>query len=215
MADQMDERSVPEIPPVFVTPRGGHQLPPLPYPYDALEPYISRKQLQIHHDKHHAAYVKGLNEAELAAGRDWSRAQNLAFNGSGHILHSIYWMNMCSHGGGKPEEMLACQIDAAFGSFEEFRRQFTSAAEAARGSGWAILAWQPQWGRLEILTASRHENLTQWGDIPILVLDVWEHSYYIDYENRRLDYVMAWWNVVNWDDVELRLRCAMAARVPR
>lgn len=202
------------LPAVHVVPRGGHTLPPLPYPFCALEPYISRNQLEIHYTKHHVAYVEGLNKAELATGRNWARAQDLAFNGSGHILHGIYWTNMSPWGGGQPAGMIAEQINASFGSFDEFRSQFTAAAESARGSGWAVLVWQPQWGRLEILTAGRHENLTQWGSIPILVLDVWEHAYYIDYQNRRPDYIRAWWNVVNWADVEYRLRCAMAARLP-
>lgn len=212
--DQRNATPECKTPAIVVIPRGGHRLPPLPYAYDALEPYISRKQLEIHHTKHHAGYVEGLNKAELETGRDWARAQDLAFNGSGHILHSIYWTNMGPKGGGRPSGVLAEQISAGFGSFDRFKSEFTSAAQAARGSGWAILAWQPQWGRLEILTASRHENLTQWGVIPILVLDMWEHAYYLDYENRRADYIQAWWHVVNWTDVELRLRCAMAARVP-
>jgi len=188
----------------------------LPYGFDALEPSISRTQLEIHYTKHHAAYVDGLNKAELAADtqRDWAAAQNLAFNGSGHILHSIYWNNMTPNGGGTPQGVIAEQINAAFGSYDAFRDKFTKAALAARGSGWGILVWQPHWGRLEILTASRHEDLTQWGGIPVLVIDMWEHAFYIDYQNRRADYVEAWWNVVNWADVETRLRLAMGARIP-
>ncbi|MCR4426952.1 MAG: superoxide dismutase [Firmicutes bacterium] len=202
------------IPAVLVVPRGEHKLPPLPYSYDALEPYLSRTQLETHYTKHHSTYVEGLNKAERKTERDWANANDLAFHGSGHILHSIYWTNMRPGGGGEPDEMVAEQLKAAFGSFQQFREEFTRAAEAVRGSGWAVLVWQPQWGRLEILTAARHENLTQWGTIPILVLDMWEHAYYIDYHNRRKDYIQAWWNLVNWADVELRLRCAMPARVP-
>ncbi|MGB4337207.1 MAG: superoxide dismutase [Bacillota bacterium] len=201
-------------PPVIVVPRGQHKQAPLPYDFSALEPYISRKQLKIHYTKHHAAYVDGLNKAEFATGRNWSRAQDLAFNGSGHILHSIYWTNMAPNAGGKPTGMIGEQINAQFGSYEAFRDEFTQAALAARGSGWGILVWQPMWGRMEILTASRHEDLTQWGTIPILVLDMWEHAFYIDYQNRKADYVNAWWNLVNWPDVEYRLACAMQGRVP-
>lgn len=206
-----------------VVPPGGHQLPPLPYPYDALEPFISEAQLRIHHDLHHLAYVRGLNTAELALVdararldfslvRHWER--ELAFNGSGHILHSIYWTNMSPSGGGEPAGHVRDRILAYFGSLRAFREQFSAAARDVHGSGWGVLVWQPQWGRLEILTAWRHEDLTQWGVIPILVVDVWEHAYYLDYQNRRADYINAWWNVVNWPDVERRLRLAVPARVP-
>lgn len=201
-------------------PPGGHRLPPLPYPYDALEPYISARTLRIHHDRHHQAYVNGLNQAELrlvearergdfSLVKHWER--ELAFNGSGHILHSIYWTNMSPRGGGTPTGLLADRIDQAFGNFRAFREQFTAAAEQVEASGWALLVWQPLFGRLEILNAERHQDLTQWGVIPILVVDSWEHAYYLDYQNRRADYVAAWWNVVNWVDVDRRLMGAMGA----
>ena len=207
---------------VLPVPPGGHRLPPLPYPYNALEPYISETQLRIHHDRHHAAYVEGLNTAELALVderarldfslvRYWER--ELAFNGSGHILHSIYWTNMIPSGG-EPTGLVRDCIVSYFGSVRAFREQFFRAALDVEGSGWGVLVWQPQWGRLEILTAWRHEDLTQWGTIPVLVVDTWEHAYYLDYQNRRADYIRAWWNVVNWPDVERRLRLAMAAQVP-
>ena len=213
--------TVPE--PKFVrqpVPPGGHQLPPLPYPYNALEPYISETTLRIHHDRHHKAYVDGLNNAELQLVRarqlgdfslvlHWER--ELAFNGSGDILHTIYWTNMSPTGGGLPTGLLKEQIDRDFGGFGPFHSQFSAAAEKVEGSGWAVLVWQPPWGRLEILIAERHESMTQRGMIPILVLDVWEHAYYLDYQNRRADYVRAWWNVVNWPDAERRLIGAMGA----
>ncbi|HHY39493.1 MAG TPA: superoxide dismutase [Clostridia bacterium] len=200
-------------------PIGGHTLPPLPYPYNALEPYISATTLRIHHDRHHASYVSGLNRAELAiAGaresgdftllKHWER--ELAFHGSGHILHGIYWTNMSPRGGGKPAGLLEEEINRAFGSFDAFRAQFSVAAEQVEASGWAILGWQPYWRRLEILTAEKHQNLTQWGIIPVLVIDSWEHAYYLDYQNRRGDYISAWWNVVNWVDADRRLAGAMA-----
>ncbi|HHY46939.1 MAG TPA: superoxide dismutase [Firmicutes bacterium] len=209
--------------PVEVIPPGRHHLPPLPYAYNALEPYISADTLRIHHDRHHLAYVEGVNRAELALAdermrldfslvRYWER--ELAFNGSGHILHSIYWTNMSPTGGGEPRGIVMDCIVSYFGSYGAFHKQFSAAARDVEGSGWAVLVWQPQWGRTEILTAWRHEDLTQWGVIPILVLDVWEHAYYIDYQNRRSDYIDAWWHVVNWTDVERRLRLAQAARVP-
>lgn len=149
-------------------PIGGHVLPPLPYPYDALEPYISQETLRLHHDKHHLAYVNNLNRAEreLAAAReagDFSLIRfwetELAFNGSGHILHSIYWTNMAP-GGDKPGPFISRQINMAFGDFDAFKKQFLAASNAVQGSGWGILAWNPAWGRLEILQAEKHENLT-------------------------------------------------------
>ncbi len=195
-------------------PIGGHVLPPLPYPYQALEPYIGRRTVEIHHDKHHLSYVNALNKAEEAlakarrAGdtsmiRYWER--ELAFNGSGHLLHSIYWTNMAPPGtGGSPSPELSAAIEWAFGSFDAFKKQFLAAAEQAHGSGWGILVWNTAWGRLEVLQALRHEDLTQWGSIPLLVADVWEHAYYLDYQNKRPDYLAGWWNIVNWKDVSKR-----------
>lgn len=208
----------------FMLPPGGHQLPPLPYPYNALEPVISSKTLQIHHDRHHKSYVEGLNKAEIklvearqerdfALIKHWER--ELAFHGSGHILHSIYWTSMAPVGrGGQPGVQTQNQIMSYFGSFTAFTEQFTEAAINVEASGWAVLVWQPAWGRLEILNAEKHQDLTQWGGIPILVLDAWEHAYYLDYQNRREDYVRNWWQLVNWSEVERRLLLAMQAQVP-
>jgi len=202
-------------------PIGKHVLPPLPYPYDALEPFISRRTVEIHHDRHHLAYVNGLNRAEDAmrqariAGdyslvRYWER--ELAFNGSGHILHSIYWTNMAPPGtGGSPDLALIANLEYSFGSVESFKKQFTAAADQAQGSGWGALVWNPAWRRLEVLQVLRHEDLTQWGVIPLLVVDVWEHAYYLDYQNRRSDYLAAWWNLVNWRDVCRRFSLAGAS----
>ncbi|MDD2422465.1 MAG: superoxide dismutase [Heliobacteriaceae bacterium] len=201
--------------PVLPIPSGGHRLPPLPYAYNALEPVISAAALRLHHDRHHQAYVDGLNNAErqLVAARQkkdfslvkhWER--ELAFHGSGHILHSIFWTVMAPPGaGGRPGPETIRQIISYFGSFEAFQEQFSTAAVNVEASGWAVLVWQPAWGHLEILTAEKHQNLTQWGCIPILVLDVWEHAYYLDYQNRRQNYVNSWWQVVNWFEVEWRL----------
>lgn len=199
-------------------PIGGHTLPPLPYAYEALEPHIGRRTVEIHHDKHHLAYVNALNRAEdamarareaadMSSVRYWER--ELAFNGSGHILHSIYWTNMTPPGsGGSPSPALAVAVEKAFGTFEAFKKQLTAAAEEAHGSGWGILVWNPMWKRLEILQALLHEDLAQWGSMPILVVDVWEHAYYLDYQNRRADYLAAWWDLVNWHDVSRRLEAA-------
>lgn len=204
---------------------GNHVLPPLPYPYDALEPVISQNTLRLHHDRHHLSYVEGLNKAELALAeirntgnftliKHWER--ELAFHGSGHILHSIYWTIMAPLGAGdeQPLPETQRQIVKAFGSFEGFKDQFTYAAINVEASGWAVLVWNPAWGRLEILTAEKHQNLTNWGSIPVLVLDLWEHAYYLDYQNRRADYVRRWWSLVHWENVEGRLFLAMNARLP-
>ncbi|MFK2824787.1 superoxide dismutase [Bacillus sp. B190/17] len=196
-------------------PIGGHRLPPLPYPYNALEPYIDEPTMRLHHDKHHQSYVDGLNKAEreLAKARKvndfqlvkhWER--ELAFNGAGHYLHSIFWKVMCPQGGGKPSRELEREMSRSFGSFAEFKNQFSQAAQHVEGGGWAILVWAPQAQRMEILQAEKHQNLSQWDIVPLLVLDVWEHAYYLKYKNKRADYIENWWNVVCWDEVSRRFR---------
>lgn len=199
--------------PVASVPIGGHTLPPLPYDYDALEPYIDETTMRLHHDKHHQAYVNGLNQAEkqMAEARKtgnfdlithWER--EAAFHGAGHYLHTIFWFNMKPNGGGEPTGALLHQINRDFGGFSAFRRHFSAAAEKVEGPGWAILVWSPRSRRLEILQAEKHQNLSQWDVVPLLVLDVWEHAYYLKYRNDRKSYIEAWWNVVNWDDVQQR-----------
>jgi len=203
---------------------GQHKLPSLPYAYNALEPVISGRTLRIHHDKHHKAYVDGLNKAEIKLVE--ARKQNnfeyikyweneLAFQGSGHILHSIYWTIMAPKGtGGQPGVTTMWMINNYFGSFDVFKEQFKNATEKVEGSGWGILIWQPAWRRLEILQAEKHQNLTQWSGIPILVCDVWEHAYYLDYQNERRKYIDAWWDIINWYEVERRLVLAINGQVP-
>ncbi len=205
-------------------PIGKHQLPPLPYSYDGLEPVISRTTLKYHHDKHHKSYVDGLNKAEIKLQE--ARNQNnyeyikyweneLAFNGSGHILHSIYWTIMSPKGmTGQPGIQTLSQINRYFGSFSAFKEQFKSATEKVEASGWGILAWQPAWMRLEILQAGKHQDLTQWSAIPILVCDVWEHAYYLDYQNERKKYIEEWWSLINWYEVERRLQMVIKCQVP-
>jgi Fe-Mn family superoxide dismutase len=191
-----------------------HELPSLPYDYAALEPYYEERTLRLHHGAHHKAYVDGLNNAglKLAESREkgdfalvkhWER--ELAFHGSGHILHSIFWTNMKPGGGGPATGPVANRIERDFGGFETFKQQFTTAAAAVEGSGWALLCLLPAFNKLEILTAEKHQNLTQWGAVPLLVLDLWEHAYYLQYQNRRADFIEAWWNLVNWEDVNRRL----------
>ncbi len=182
----------------YKVPPGQHQLPKLPYAYNALEPVISSRLLRIHHDQHHKTYVEGLNKAELnlveaRKKRDFSLVKHwereLAFHGSGHILHSIYWTSMAPIGNRweTPGELTFNYITDYFGSLPGFWEQFNAAAINVEASGWTLLVWQPAWGRLEILTIEKHQDLFQAGSIPILVMYVWEHAYYLDYQNRRKD----------------------------
>jgi superoxide dismutase, Fe-Mn family len=204
-------------------PPGGHTLPELPYAYNALEPYISEEIMRLHHDKHHRSYVEGLNKAEvnLKKARDhndfslikhWSR--ELAFHGSGHYLHTIFWKNMIPKGGGSPQGLLKREIENYFGSFDKFKKQFSEAAKQVEGVGWAILVWSPRARHLEILQSERHMLLTQWDTIPLLVLDVWEHAYYLQYKNNRAGYIENWWNLINWNDVEMRFDKASEIKWP-
>jgi Fe-Mn family superoxide dismutase len=200
---------------------GKHELPPLPYAYNALEPHIDEQTMTLHHDIHHLGYVNGLNAAEdkLAAARkagDFAAikavSRDAAFHGSGHFLHAIFWPNMAppgEGGGGSPDGNLAKQIDQDFGSTDALISHFNAAAGAVEGSGWGLLVWQPQGGHLEVLQSEKHQNYTQWGVVPLLVLDVWEHAYYLKYQNKRKAYIEAWWNVVNWSDVAARFEAAM------
>ena len=198
-------------------PIGQHTLPPLPYGYNALEPYISEEIMRLHHDKHHQSYVDGLNKAEkkMQEARqtdDFSLLKHLereaAFHGSGHYLHTIFWEIMRPNGGGEPKGALLQQIIKDFGSYKAFKKQFSEAAKQVEGVGWAILVWSPRSRRLEILQSERHMLLTQWDTIPLLVLDVWEHAYYLQYKNKRGDYVDQWWNIVNWPAVAIRFQKA-------
>ncbi|RAU93716.1 superoxide dismutase [Paenibacillus sp. YN15] len=198
-------------------PIGKHTLPPLPYAYNALEPHIDEKTMRIHHDKHHQSYVDGLNNAEnkLAEARrsgDFSLVKHwereLAFNGAGHYLHTLFWNIMAPNAGGPPTGLAAEQIRADFGSFDAFKKQFSEAADKVEGGGWAIWVWSPRSQRTEILTAEKHQNLSQWDVVPLLALDVWEHAYYLKHQNKRPDYIKDWWNVVNWKHVNERLAAA-------
>ncbi len=202
---------------------GQHTLTPLPYGYNALEPVISANTVRLHHDILQKKYVDGLNTAELKLvdarqNNDFDLIKywenELAFNGSGDILHSIYWTVMTTVGtGGEPGTQTTSQIINYFGNIPAFKKQFSSAANKIEGSSWAILTWQPTWQRLEILQAEKHQNQTQWSGIPILVLDVWEHAYYLDYGTKRDEYIEKWWNLVNWNEVESRLIQAMRGQV--
>jgi Fe-Mn family superoxide dismutase len=192
---------------------GNHSLPELPYVYDALEPVIDEQTMRLHHDKHHAGYVKGLNNAEkkLAEARDagdyslikhWER--EAAFHGSGHILHAMYWKNLSPDGGGEPYGMLSQAIRESFGDFSKYKDHMIAATLTVEGSGWGVLAYQPMFKRLVVLQAEKHQNLTQWGAIPLLVIDVWEHAYYLKYQNRRSEYVGNIFEIIDWKDIDAR-----------
>ena len=204
--------------PPTIMPHHRYKLPDLPYAYNALVPTISEEIMKLHHDKHHLAYVNGANAAldKLQKARETGFAgidvkaieRDLAFHGSGHTMHSTFWPNMKPNSGGKPGGRIADQINTDFGKYDSFKEQFSTAAKQVEGSGWAVLAYEPWTQQLITLQAEKHNDLTVQGVVPLLVLDVWEHAYYLQYKNDRAAYVDAWWNVVNWDDVEKRLEKA-------
>jgi Fe-Mn family superoxide dismutase len=196
--------------------RGGaneYTLPDLPYAVDALEPHLDGEILAIHHDKHHAGYVRGLNAAlskleEARAGGDYAAIQALsratAFHGSGHVLHTLYFGNLTPKPV-KPGGALARTIGAQFGGVEALLAQLTAATSKVAGSGWGMLAYEPMGDRLVVLQIEKHENQMLCGAVPLLVIDVWEHAYYLQYQHRRADYVNAMTNVIHWGEVEARL----------
>jgi Fe-Mn family superoxide dismutase len=194
-----------------------YTLPDLPYDYAALEPSISATIMELHHSKHHQAYVTGANTAlaQLAEARDSDNLANvnklekdLAFNLGGHVNHSIFWTNMSPDGGDRPTGDLAAAIDNDFGSFDKFRAHFTATALGVQGSGWAVLAWDSIGQRLIIVQFFDQQANLPAGIVPLLMLDVWEHAYYLDYKNVRADYVKAFWNIVNWANVQERFSAA-------
>ena len=192
-------------------------LPDLPYDFAALEPHISGRIMELHHDKHHNTYVTAANKAlesmeEARANGDAAGAaklsKDLQFNLGGHINHSIFWKNMSPDGGDKPTGELASAIDDAFGSFDNFQAQFTAVATTIQGSGWAILAYEPIAGNLVIEQMYDQQNGVPVATFPLLQLDMWEHAFYLDYQNVKADYVKAFWNIVNWADVAERFEKA-------
>jgi len=196
-----------------------HELTPLPYSYDALEPHIDARTMEIHHGKHHAAYVAKLNDAIV--GRPELQSKTIEElltnvndlpdnvrtavrnNGGGHANHSIFWHNMSPNGGGAPDGALGDAINSTFGSFDEFKTKFGAAAAGRFGSGWAWLCVD-RFGKLLIQDFANQDSPLSVGLKGILTLDVWEHAYYLNYQNRRPDYIAAFWNVVNWKDVAVR-----------
>jgi len=191
-----------------------YTLPDLPYDYGALEPHLSGELLELHHDKHHKAYVDGANATldKLSKARhndDFASInqlqKNLAFHVSGHVLHSVFWTNMSPDGGSRPEGGLAAAIDEYLGSFDGFQQQLTQAALNVQGSGWGALAWEPMAQRLVVEQVYDHQGNIGNGTVPLLVLDMWEHAYYLQYRNVKADWVKAFWEIVAWSDVASRL----------
>jgi len=195
------------------------ELPKLSYPYDALEPYIDATTMEIHHTKHHGGYVKKLNTA-LEKYPEWASKgiedilkdldnipadirTTVRNNGGGHYNHSLFWTIMGPNGGGKPSGKLAESIDKTFGSFDKFKEEFSNAAATRFGSGWAWLVLD-NYGHLSILSTPNQDNPITYSLKPVLGLDVWEHAYYLKYQNRRPEYIQAWWNIVNWEEVNKR-----------
>jgi Fe-Mn family superoxide dismutase len=193
-------------------------LNPLPYSYDSLEPYIDAETLHLHHDFHHAAYVKGLNN-DLKKIKEALDNKNMdtidywvkksAYHGSGHILHTIYWTNLVKNSGGEPKGTLLKYIEKHYGTFDRFKSLLSTVSTNVDGSGWGIAAYLPATDQITVLQCENHEKLTQWGSIPLLIIDVFEHAYYLKYKNRRAEYVSAIFNIINWDNVAMRLDYAL------
>ena len=202
-------------------------VPPLPYAYDALEPHIDKATMEFHHDKHHQAYVDNLNKAiqgqsqfENLPVEDLLRRINevpaeirtaVQNNGGGHANHSMYWQIMKPNGGGTPTGELADAINSTFGSFDNFKTAFNDAGTTRFGSGWAWLVLG-QDGKLAVISTANQDSPLMSGQFPIMGNDVWEHAYYLKYQNRRADYLNAWWNVVNWDEVARRYSQAKSGK---
>lgn len=194
-----------------------YTLPDLGYDYAALEPHISARIMELHHSKHHAAYVAGANTAltKLAEARDANDFANvnklekdLAFNLGGHVNHSIFWTNLSPNGGGKPEGELAAAIDDNFGSFEKFTAHFTAASAGIQGSGWGALVWDSIGQKLLIQQFFDQQSNFAAGTVPLLLLDMWEHAFYLDYVNVKADYIKAFWNIADWQNVATRFEAA-------
>jgi Fe-Mn family superoxide dismutase len=196
-----------------------YQLPDLSYDYGALEPHVSGQIMELHHSKHHAAYVTGANATlekldEVRGAGDFGAItmleKNLAFHTSGHVLHSLFWQNLSPTGGDKPAGDLAAAIDRDFGSFDAFMAQLTNATNSVQGSGWGALAYEPLAKKLIVQQIYDHQGNIAAGSAPLLVIDAWEHAYYLQYRNVRADFVKAVWNIINWQDVADRFAAVSA-----
>jgi len=194
-----------------------YTLPELGYDYSALEPHISARIMELHHSKHHAAYVKGANTvleqlADARAKKDFAKLplleKQLGFHVSGHIMHSIFWKNLSPKGGGQPTGALAEAINRDFGDFDSFKAHFNAAAAGVMGSGWAAVAWEPLGKRLIISQIYDHQSESPTASVPILVMDAWEHAFYLQYVNEKAKFFDALWNIFNWEDVAGRYAAA-------
>jgi superoxide dismutase, Fe-Mn family len=194
-----------------------YTLPDLGYDYGALEPHISGQIMELHHNKHHQAYVTGANTAleQMAEARDKSSfgtvnqlSKNLAFNLAGHVNHTVFWQNLSPDGGDKPDGDLGTAVDEFFGSFDGFRKQFTASALGIQGSGWSILTYDTLGQKLIIEQLYDHQGNLAQGQVPLLMLDMWEHAFYLQYKNVKADYVEAFWNIAHWADVAKRFSAA-------
>ena len=186
-----------------------YALPPLPYPADALEPHIDAQTMRLHHDKHHQGYVDGLNAAVEALAKAPGEAdaelygleRNLSFNGGGHVLHTYFWATMSPDGGGQPQGALGEAINSAYGSFDAFKNYFTAVAKGVKGSGWGLLAYEPVGDNLVVCGLNEHDTKLLPGSVPLLPVDVWEHAYYLKYQNERGKYLDNWFQVIDWPAV--------------
>jgi Fe-Mn family superoxide dismutase len=205
-----------------------HQLSPLPYPYDALEPYIDARTMELHHSKHHQTYADKFNAAlgkhpelfdktpeellsDLSSISDDIKG-TVQNNGGGYVNHNLFWSIMKPGGGGVPVGILADEINKTFGSFEEFKKRFRETALGHFGSGWVWLVWDPSQNRVEVFSLPNQDSPLSSNKMPLLTLDVWEHAYYLKYQNRRAEYIEAWWNVAGWDAVGERFAEAHSGR---
>jgi Fe-Mn family superoxide dismutase len=206
-------------------------LPPVPYSYDSLEPHIDARTMEIHHTKHHQAYTDGLNKALSNLGPEWQNKNDIVeilkdidsvpdnarsavnFHGGGYNNHALFWNNMKKGGGGEPDAELSDAINKTFGSFNDFKDKFSKDSVAIQGSGWGWLVYNQNTNGVQFITMPNQTSPWTKGKtekvVPLLGLDVWEHAYYLKYQNRRADYVAAWWNVVNWDEVKRNFQQAL------
>jgi len=200
-----------------------YTLPELSYSYDALEPHISGRMLELHHRKHHATYVENANAVieklkEARSQDDFTKLgaleKALAFNLSGHVLHSIFWKNLSPKGGGAPSGDLAVAIERDFSSFEKFRHQLTEVASTTMGSGWAAVVWEPLSKRLLTTQVYDHQSNVNQAGVPLMVIDAWEHAYYLQYQNRKKEFFEAVWHLWNWRDIGERLMAVQRLAIP-